>query len=133
MYRVVKQISFSYGHRLLDYEGKCAHLHGHNAVVEIELAGPELDERGILVDFGDVAAALHDFVRRNLDHRMLLRDDDPLADLLESRGEPVYRMSGNPTAENLARLLFEEARRRGLPVERVRFWETPRSCAEYEG
>lgn len=133
MYRVLKQIDFSYGHRLLDYEGKCAHLHGHNAVVEIVLVASDLDHRGMLVDFGDVVAALDDFVRRNLDHRMLLRDDDPLGDLLEAQGEPVFRMPVNPTAENLARLFFEEARRRGLPVERVRFWETPRSCAEYQG
>ncbi|HLB03050.1 MAG TPA: 6-carboxytetrahydropterin synthase, partial [Nitrospiria bacterium] len=46
MYKVTKHILFCYGHRLLNYDGKCKHLHGHNGRVEIELTSPKLDHRG---------------------------------------------------------------------------------------
>lgn len=131
MFKVVKRLHFCYGHRLLEYEGKCAHPHGHNAEVEIEVESAELDPRGMLFDFGDIAEALSSFIDNHLDHRMILRRDDPLAEALLSLGEPVHLMAVNPTAENIARLLYEEGRRRGLPIAAVRLWETPRAYAEY--
>ena len=45
MYRVTREIDFCYGHRLLNYEGKCRHLHGHNGRAVITLQGPELTLR----------------------------------------------------------------------------------------
>ena len=54
MYVVTKRIDFCYGHRLLNYEGKCKYLHGHNGRVEIELEGERLDDRGMVTDFGDI-------------------------------------------------------------------------------
>ena len=53
-YRVTVQIHFCYGHRLLDYDGACAHPHGHNGLVEIALESDALDHRGMVFDFGDV-------------------------------------------------------------------------------
>ncbi|HLV00801.1 MAG TPA: 6-carboxytetrahydropterin synthase [Acidobacteriota bacterium] len=131
MYSIVKKLKFCYGHRLLDYSGKCAHPHGHNATVEIELSAKTLDPRGMVRDFTDVAEALNEFIEAELDHRMLLREDDPLVGALREIGEEPFTMKGNPTAENLARLIFEEARRRSLPVISVRFWETDSAFAEY--
>ena len=54
MYKVVKEIHFCYGHRLMNYDGKCAHPHGHNGKIEIELKSERLDERGMVFDFGDM-------------------------------------------------------------------------------
>ena len=54
-YRVTVQIHFCYGHRLLDYVGPCAHPHGHNGLVEIELESDSLDSRGMVFDFADGA------------------------------------------------------------------------------
>ncbi len=45
--------------------------------------------------------------------------------------EPMYLMDVNPTAENIARLIFEVAKSKGLPVLDVRMWETPRCSAQY--
>ena len=64
MYRVTTEIHFSYGHRLLNYNGKCAHPHGHNARVEIELATPTLDVADIAVDFGVLKHALRNYRNR---------------------------------------------------------------------
>lgn len=132
MFTVIKRLGFCYGHRLLDYQGKCAHPHGHNAEVEIEIQRPELDRVGMVIDFGEIAERVSRFVEEELDHRMILRHDDPLVEFLQGQGEPVLVLNVNPTAENLARLIFEAARSNGLPVTAVRFWETPRSCASYQ-
>ncbi|MEK7215259.1 MAG: 6-carboxytetrahydropterin synthase [Chloroflexota bacterium] len=130
-YRVTKTFDFCYGHRLLQYEGKCRHLHGHNGRVEVDVSAVGLDALGMVVDFGDISATLKQWVDANLDHRMLLRRDDPVAGMLGEMGEPLYLMDDNPTAENIARLIFQEGRRAGLNVAEVRLWETPTGCASY--
>lgn len=131
MHRIVKRLQFCYGHRLLQYEGKCAHPHGHNALVEVEISSDRLDSIGMVCDFGEIKRRLLSFIETELDHRMVLRSDDPLVRALENVGERPYLMDDNPTAENLARLLFQKARELDLPVTAVRFWETDSSCAEY--
>jgi len=62
---------------------------------------------------------------------MLLHRDDPLLPTLQERGERVYVMDVNPTAENLARLIFDRADAAGLPVVEVVMWETPHCHAAY--
>lgn len=131
MHTIRKTIHMCYGHRLMDYDGKCAHPHGHNGVVEVELAAEDLDRLGMVCDFTEVKDRIRDFIDQELDHRMLLREDDPLVGALEGIGEKPFIMKENPTAENIARLIFLEARSRGLPVTAVRIWETHTSLAEY--
>jgi 6-pyruvoyltetrahydropterin/6-carboxytetrahydropterin synthase len=133
MYSVTKRIDFCYGHRLLDYDGACQHPHGHNAVAEIEVRKETLDTRNMVVDFTDIKQRVKSWIDRELDHRMILRRDDPLVDLLQKLGEPVYVLDSNPTAERIAQLLFEISREQGLPVSRVTVWETPSSWATYSG
>ena len=133
MYRVTRELTFCYGHRLLDYDGKCRHLHGHNGRAEITLEAPALDDRGMLVDFGDIKRHVQRWIDENLDHNMLLCREDPLLPFLRERGERVFVMEQNPTAENIARLIYEHATDGGLPVVAVTLWETPRCLATYDG
>lgn len=132
-FRLVKQIHFCYGHRLLDYNGKCAHPHGHNGLLEIEMTGDRLDEQGMVIDFHEIKRVVEEFVDDTLDHRMLLRKDDPLVEALRGIGEDPYLMDDNPTAENIARLIYKAAHARGLPVAAIRLWETHDAFAEYRG
>src|SRR5690348_3279362 len=78
MFRVTREIDFCYGHRLLNYAGKCRYLHGHNGKAVITVEGKELDNRGMLVDFSDIKTAVSAWIDENLDHRMLLHRDDPV-------------------------------------------------------
>ena len=133
MYSVTKRIEFCYGHRLLDYEGMCRHPHGHNAVAEIEIQADALDARNMVADFGDIKRIVKGWVDREIDHRMILRHDDPLVTSLQALGEPVYLLDSNPTVERIAQLLFDVSRQQGLPVVRVTVWETPTSWATYAG
>ena len=131
MYRVTREIEFCYGHRLLNYEGKCRHLHGHNGRALIALAAPTLDDRGMLVDFGEIKRKVQRWIDETLDHTMLLHRDDPILPALRERGERFFVMDTNPTAENIARLIFEHTKESGLPVVEVILWETEKCCAAY--
>jgi 6-pyruvoyltetrahydropterin/6-carboxytetrahydropterin synthase len=131
MFRVTREIDFCYGHRLLDYDGKCKYLHGHNGRAVITIESPRLDERGMVFDFAEIKRVVSNWIDENLDHRMILRRDDPARQPLEKLGEPLYLVDVNPTAENIARLIFDYAKSQSLPIVEVRLWETPRCFATY--
>jgi 6-pyruvoyltetrahydropterin/6-carboxytetrahydropterin synthase len=131
MYSVSRDIHFCYGHRLMNYDGKCQHPHGHNGKARIELESGKLDERGMVCDFGDIKKAVQTWIHENLDHRMILRKDDPMVKFLKDSGEPYFLMDENPTAEAIAKLIFDHAMQCGLPVSAVRLWETEQSYAVY--
>jgi 6-pyruvoyltetrahydropterin/6-carboxytetrahydropterin synthase len=131
MFRVTREIDFCYGHRLLDYDGKCRHLHGHNGRAVIVVQSPKLDVRGMVLDFNDIKRVVSQWIDDNLDHRMLLRRDDPAVPILQKLGEPLYLLDVNPTAENIAKLIFDFTAQQGFPVVETRLWETPRCFATY--
>jgi len=133
MYSVTKSVEFCYGHRLLDHAEPCRHPHGHNATAEIEVSSPALDAMNMVIDFAEVKSRVEQWIDRELDHRMILRSDDPLVGALRDLGEPMYLLESNPTVERIARLIFEAARDCGLAVSRVTVWETPSSSATYRG
>ena len=133
MYSVTKRIEFCYGHRLLDYDGICKHPHGHNAVAEIEVRTDSLDPRNMVCDFSDIKRVVKGWIDRELDHKMVLRRDDPLVAPLKALGEPVYLVDTNPTVELIARLIFNYTREQGFNVVQVRVWETPTSFASFTG
>ncbi len=131
MYLVTRKIDFCYGHRLLNYGGKCRHLHGHNGRVVISFQANQLDERGMVIDFSDIKKVVSRWIDDNLDHRMILCKEDPAADVLLELGEPVYLIDENPTAENIAKMIFDHARDEGFPIAEACLWETPRCFATY--
>lgn len=131
MFSVTQEIDFCYGHRLLNYEGKCKNLHGHNGKAIIVLESESLDHRGMLVDFTDIKKHVAGWIDANLDHRMILNTADPVVDYLKQMGEPLFLIESNPTAENIAKLIFDFARSHKLPVTEVSLWETFKSYATY--
>jgi 6-pyruvoyltetrahydropterin/6-carboxytetrahydropterin synthase len=133
MFRVTRQIDFCYGHRLLDYDGKCRYLHGHNGRAEITIDSRTLDARGMVVDFSDIKRVVSKWIDDTLDHRMILRRDDPAVEALAGLGEPMHLIDVNPTAENIAKLIFDYAASQGIPITECRLWETPRCYATYVG
>jgi len=131
MFQVTKEIRFCYGHRLLQYEGKCRHLHGHNGRAVITLAAARLDELGMVMDFSHIKKVVGGWIDAQLDHRMLLRKDDPVLAELKRLNEPVFVLDVNPTAENIAKLIYEFTASQGFPVLEVCLWETDDSYAVY--
>lgn len=131
MFEVAKEIRFCYGHRLLNYDGKCRHLHGHNGRAVISLATAHLDALGMVMDFSRIKRVVGAWIDEQFDHRMLLHRDDPALPYLTQQNEPVVVLDVNPTAENIARLIYEFARSQGFPVTQVQLWETEDSFAVY--
>ncbi len=133
MFQVTQEIHFCYGHRLLNYEGKYKHLHGHNARAIITLERETLDDKGMVVDFSDIKKTIRTWIEDELDHRMILSEEDPVLPMLKELGEPLFVIPSNPTAENIAKIIFDYAKEKGLPVVEVRLWETANSYATYQG
>jgi 6-pyruvoyltetrahydropterin/6-carboxytetrahydropterin synthase len=133
MYRVTREIRFCYGHRLLNYSGKCRYLHGHNGRAVIAIEAEKLDALGMVLDFSRIKQVVSSWIDDTLDHRMLLHCDDPMLPFLRQQGEPVYVLDVNPTAENIARLIFDFTAAQGFPVVEVQLWETDHCFATYGG
>lgn len=131
MYRVSKSVAFCYGHRLLDYAGKCKHLHGHNANAVITLESEHLDRLGMVEDFSELKRLVWEWLDREIDHTLLLHRDDPLLPVLQSAGERVMVTQENPTAEVIARMIYDYVADKGFPVVEVQLWETETSYASY--
>lgn len=106
--RISSHVELCTAHRLMDYPGKCKHLHGHNykVAVDIELNFDSDSSRefGILLDFDTVKRALK-AVTDPFDHATVLRNDDPLRYALLEHGQQLILLSVNPTAENLAEII----------------------------
>ena len=121
-YEVMIERNFSSAHQLRGYKGKCENLHGHNYKIEIYARGSELNNIGLLIDFGDLKSAADEIVKY-LDHRNI-------------NELPPFDEELNPSAENLARYFLEYVNGRiaddRVKVYKVRCFETPTSVATYQ-
>lgn len=131
MHKIKKTFHLAYGHRLLNYKGKCENLHGHNGVVEVTLKAAALNHEKMVMDFTELGRTMKLWLDSNLDHKVILAKADPLAPLLKQQGQSCFLTADNPTAEILAKLIYNTARGMKLPVDEVAFWETPTSMAAY--
>ena len=138
MYYLKASASFDSAHFLAGYQGKCANLHGHHWVVEAEIGGTELQqsgtERGMLIDFGDIKKELRELAD-SFDHGLIYEEGSlkqTTKDALLDEGFRLIPIDCRPTAENLARIFFEELKQKQLPVTAVKVYETPDNCAVYK-
>jgi 6-pyruvoyltetrahydropterin/6-carboxytetrahydropterin synthase len=121
MFEVTIEETFAAGHALRNYRGKCENVHGHNYRCQVTLEGAELDHIGLLVDFVELKRVVHGVLDR-MDHQWL--NEFPPFDVL------------NPSAENMARYIYEQVAeglkvREGVRVGLVRLWETDTAHATY--
>lgn len=124
MFEVAVSETFAAGHALRNYRGKCERVHGHNYKVCVTMRGDELDDIGMLVDFGEIKRVLRKAIEY-LDHQFI--NDLPPFDKI------------NPSAENMAKYFCEEMQR-GLEegmgkvpvhIRSVQVWETDTCVATY--
>jgi 6-pyruvoyltetrahydropterin/6-carboxytetrahydropterin synthase len=122
MFEVSVEETFSAGHALRGYKGKCENVHGHNYRVRVLLSGEKLDSIGLLFDFSHLKRAIQDVIR-SLDHRFL-NDFAPFDTV-------------NPSAENIARHIYNEISRQIGPLPNnaaiagITVWETDTTAATY--
>lgn len=118
---VSKEFTFDAAHHLHQYEGKCKNLHGHTYRVVLGLSG-YTDERGLMIDFGDIKKIWKQKIDIHLDHRYLNETLPPMNTTAENIVVWIY--------EKLVEALHEEQREKGACVEFIRLYETPTSYAE---
>ncbi len=120
MYRLTIHTHFAAAHNLMNYQGDCENLHGHNWKVEVTVAARELDKAGLGIDF-----------------KILKKETNTMLDLLDHKYlndlEPFRELS--PSSENIARFLFDKLSDRlnsdNITVEKVNVWESDHACASY--
>ena len=113
--RLDVEFAFAAAHRLPRYDGPCFRLHGHNYRFFVAVEG-EVDPRsGMIADFGEIKRVVKERVLDRVDHQNL-------NDLLE-----------NPTAENIARWIWETLAPGLAGLSEVRLYEIPDSCVTYRG
>lgn len=122
---VGKNFRFYAGHRNLDLTGKCSRLHGHTYHVE---CGFEMKVvGGITMVFEDIEKLVEPIIKE-LDHRFLVHDKDPLANVLREANEEFFEVPFSTSVENLAEYLFERIRKEaGLPIVNLTLRETTTS------
>jgi 6-pyruvoyltetrahydropterin/6-carboxytetrahydropterin synthase len=121
MFEITIEETFAAGHALRNYRGKCENVHGHNYRCQVAVEGTTLDEIGLLVDFVELKRVVHAVLDR-MDHQWL--NEMPPFDAL------------NPSAENMARYIYEEVSaalqaREGVRLASVRLWETDTASVIY--
>lgn len=121
MFEVIIEETFAAGHALRNYRGKCENVHGHNYRCQVTIEGAQLDSIGLLVDFVELKKVVHGVLDR-LDHQWL--NEFPPFDVL------------NPSAENIAKYIFDEVLdglkpRDGVRLGSIRLWETDTASAVY--
>jgi len=120
MYRLTIHTHFAAAHNLINYQGDCENLHGHNWKVEVTVAAKELDKAGLGIDF-----------------KILKRETNRILDLLDHKylNEIEYFREISPSSENIACFLFGELGKAlnssNVTVEKVNVWESEYACASY--
>ncbi|MFC1779953.1 6-carboxytetrahydropterin synthase QueD [Thermodesulfobacteriota bacterium] len=120
MYRLMIKTSFAAAHNLINYQGDCENLHGHNWRVEVVVAAKELDKAGLGIDFKILKKQTNSLLDE-LDHKYL-NDLTPF-------------QNDSPSSENISRYLFEclseTLNNENITVEKINVWESENACASY--
>ncbi len=120
MYHLKIISNFAAAHNLLNYQGDCENLHGHNWKIEVTVATRDLDSAGLGVDFKILKRHTNAILDR-LDHKYLNKLD--------------FFIELSPSSENISRYIFEsletELKVPGVEIEAVTVWESDNACATY--
>ena len=113
MYTLTVKDHFDAAHALIGYPGECQNLHGHTWDIEVSVRGTQLDEVGIVYDFKSLKSDLKQILD-DYDHKYL-NEVPPFNEL-------------NATAENLARIIYEQLELilpDSIELVEVSVWESP--------
>jgi 6-pyruvoyltetrahydropterin/6-carboxytetrahydropterin synthase len=125
------------GHRVVGHATKCKHLHGHSYRYHFHCTADQLDDLGMVIDFGVIKSTLCVWLENNFDHRMIIWNKDPLLSSLKVIvPDDVVEVPFNPTAENLAKYMVDEIgpkllKGTGVKLQYCKVEETRKCSASY--
>jgi 6-pyruvoyltetrahydropterin/6-carboxytetrahydropterin synthase len=121
---VSKEFTFDAAHHLHCYDGKCMNLHGHTYKVIFGISGM-VDDRGLMIDFGDIKDIWKNEIEIFLDHRYINETLPPMNTTAENIVVWIYEKMKDSLSKEERLNLYKGAR-----VEFIRLYETPTSYAE---
>ena len=138
--KISKIFTFDASHMLDGHDGKCQNLHGHTYQLEVTVASILISEgakAGMVMDFANLKTWVKQTILEPFDHAFLYHGNNEresqIAALLEGWQMKTLRLNQRTTAEYLAIEMYHRLQAVGVPVCRIKLWETPTSYAEYEG
>jgi 6-pyruvoyltetrahydropterin/6-carboxytetrahydropterin synthase len=137
MNAIHKSFEWDMGHRITQHQGRCYSIHGHRYKTVVWLGG-NLNNQGMVLDYYQLSQIVDPIVEE-LDHSFMVYTEDKVMTkffeevLCNSEIKPfkVKWVSFESTAENIAKYIFDEVRKKACNVEKVEVWETPKCCAVY--
>ena len=135
MTTVTKTVKFDAAHILTNHQGLCKNLHGHTYRVDVSVAQADGAGGDMVIDFKELKRIASEVVCERFDHAFIYNTESPgeseIAAVVEKNGMRVVPIPFRSTAENLAKLFFDELKVRIPGLFSVKVWETADSCAEY--
>ena len=135
MITVTKTVRFDAAHVLTNHQGLCKNLHGHTYRVDVSVAQAEDDGRDMVIDFKDLKSIANEVICDRFDHAFVYNTESAgereIAAVVEKNGMRTVAIPFRSTAENLAKMFFNDLAPRVAGLSAVRVWETADSCAEY--
>lgn len=137
--RVTKEFRFEGAHALINYDGKCKHIHGHSYILYVTVKGENsynnnTPKEGMVVDFKDLKRIVNSNIIELFDHALVLRRNSPLTKELIDEYSNVIVVDFQPTSENLISH-FASIIKKYLPVNitlySLRLYETATSYVEW--
>ena len=136
MITVTKTVKFDAAHVLTNHQGLCKNLHGHTYRVDVSVAQAEDDGRDMVIDFKDLKTIANEVICDRFDHAFIYNTESAgekeIAAVVEKNGMRTVAIPFRSTAENLAKLFYNELKERIPGLFAVKVWETADSCAEYK-
>ncbi len=138
MISCTKRIEFDSAHRVPSHSGACKMLHGHRYVLEVSFVTKNIDDSGMIIDFGIIKTRLKQWLDENWDHNTILSQSDKKLgdDIAAYTGQKPFYLINPPTAENMADFLYKNVIPElfndfsDLKCVKLRLYETPNSYAE---
>jgi len=135
MTTVTKTVKFDAAHVLTNHRGLCKNLHGHTYRVDVSVTQDGADDRDMVIDFKDLKRMAGETICDRFDHAFIYNTESAgereIAAVVEKNGMRTVAIPFRSTAENLAKLFYNDLRSRIPGLSAVKVWETADSCAEY--
>ena len=136
MITVTKTVKLDAAHVLTNHQGLCKNLHGHTYRVDVSVAQAEDDGRDMVIDFKDLKGIANEVVCDRFDHAFIYNTESAgereIAAVVEKNGMRTVAIPFRSTAENLAKMFYNELKSRVPGLSAVKVWETADSCAEFK-
>lgn len=133
MFQADVDIELCYGHRLVGHSGKCRYLHGHSGLVTLSFESDVLKDgcNDMVIDFSEAKRRAKAWLDENVDHTLLLHEEDPIIPALVQGNERFLSLSQRPTAEVISEYIYKNLAQLGLNLKKVCLRETMHARATF--